>query len=218
MPKTPKIAGYGANPKGVKSHSLDQAGILKGVASKHFGIDLARLPDMSDQELAQFADRAIRMKKLQEVLPILEQHFTALIEGQVAYEEFISRILTQVAKGGKKVDKAILDAWLLDRGYTKHLQLLAQKGDISASLQDAELQSGMNLANLDFNAALRIIHLRHQNQAHQIGEKVPRAIHGMQAADKLRQESQQRKELLAYGTAGKPGGNFLGSIKRFLLG
>jgi hypothetical protein len=218
MAKIPQIQGYGGKSNGIKSHSLASAKILTGVASKHFGIDLARLPEMSDQELAQYADRAIRMKKLREVLPILEQHFTELIEGQAAYEEFIAGVLKQVDKNGKKIDKAIVDAWLLDRGYTKHLHLLAQKGDMGASLQDAEFRSSSDLNNLDFSTALKIIHLKYQNQAHQIGEKVPKAIHGMQVADKLRQEKEARKDLLTHGTTGKPGGSFIGGVKRFLLG
>lgn len=215
---TPTSRGYGANPRGIQSHILPQARTLSSQASRYFGIDLARLPQMSDQELAQFADRATAMKRLRSILPILEKHFTELIEGQAEYEQFIQTTLKAVEKSGKKINKALLDAWLLNRGYNQHLRLMNQKAGLEAAQQEAELRSELDLNQLDFQAALKIIHLRHQNRTRQIGEKVPAFQRQQAVNDQLRQDSERQKELLTYGTAGKPGkggvwgrvGNFFG--------
>lgn len=205
MPSLPQSRGYGAKPKGVQSHVIPHSSNLVKRAQQYFGIDLNRLPQMSDQELAQFADRANAMKRLRGMLPILEKHFTELIEGQIEYDQFIQRVLKQVEKGSKTIDKAVLDAWLTDRGYTKHLQLMNQQAGLGANKQDAEFRSQYNLNQLDFNSALRMIHLRHRNQQQQIQERVPKAMADMQRQEHLRKEAEKRRELLTYGTQGKPG-------------
>ncbi len=197
--------GYGSNPTGIQSHSLSQAKTLANQAIRYFGIDLARLPQMSDAELAQFADRATAMKRLRSILPILEKHFTELIAGQAEYEQFIQTILKAVEKSGKKIDKALLDAWLLNRGYDQHLRLMNQKAGLETAKQEAELRSELDLNQLDFNSAIRLIHLRHQNKAKQIAERYPQTLRQMETAERLQLESEQRKDLLTYGTAGKLG-------------
>ncbi len=205
MTRVPSIKGYGANPRRIESHSLGHARTLKSMANRYFGIDLGRLPEMSDQELAQFADRAIAMKRLRSVLPILEKHFTELIQGQAEYESFIQRTLKEVEKSGKKIDKAVLDAWLLNRGYDQHLKLMNQKAGLEANKQEAEFRSEFDLNQLDFQSALKIIHLRHQHQARQIQGRYPQTVRQLETREKQRLEAEQRKELLTYGTAGRPG-------------
>lgn len=216
MPQPKQTKGYLARRPGIASHILPHAQQLHERARRYFNIDLSRLPQMSDQELAQYADRAIAMKRLREILPILEKHFTELIEGQVEYEQFIQRVLKQVEKGSKTIDKSLLDAWLVDRGYTKHLALMNQKAGLGAQKQDAELRSETNLNQMDFNSAIRMIHLRHQRQRRQIQEKVPRAIREQQIQEQLRQQSEQRRELLTYGTQGKPGKGFWQGFRDFV--
>jgi hypothetical protein len=68
----PRAKGYSSSPQGIQSHLLPHAGALTERATRYFGIDLARLPQMSDHELALFADRATAMTRLKDVLPILE--------------------------------------------------------------------------------------------------------------------------------------------------
>lgn len=202
----------------IQSHSLGHAGKLTQRASQYFGIDLTRLPQMSDQELAQFADRAIAMKRLRSILPILEKHFTELIEGQVEYEQFIARVLKQTENGSKYIDKSILDAWLLSRGYDKHLQLMNQKAGLEATRQDAEFRSEFDLNRLDFSSAMRLIHRRHRNRTKQVGEKIPNAIRQQEIQERLRKEGERRRELLTYGTAGKPGNSFFQNVRSFFAG
>lgn len=79
-----------------KVRSLDP--MLASMAQQYFGIDLHRLPEMSDEELGIFADRAQEMESLLEALPILERHFKTLIEGQTKYEQFISSVQKEEAK------------------------------------------------------------------------------------------------------------------------
>jgi len=211
----PQAKGYNSSPKGIQSHLLPHAGALAERANRYFGISLAALPTMSDNELAQFADRATAMTRLKEVLPILEKHFTTLIDGQVEYEAFVQRVLKQVSKGAKSIDKSLLDAWLLSKGYDKHLQLLNQKAGHGIAKLEAEHRSEYDLNRLDFQSAIKLIQLRYQNKAKVIGERVPQAQRQLQVQEALRQQAETRKELITYGTQGKPGKGFWNGVKDF---
>ncbi len=211
----PKVKGYNRHQKHVQSLVLPHAGALTERANRYFGIDLAALPTMSDHELAAFADRATAMTRLKEILPILEKHFTTLIEGQVEYEQFVGKVLKQVEKGSKQIDKSLLDAWLLSKGYDKHLQLLNQKAGHGMQKLETEFRSEYDLNRLDFQSAIKLIHLRHQTKAKAIAEKMPQARRQIVIQEQLRQQNETRKELLTYGTAGKPGKGFWGGVKDF---
>ena len=214
----PRPKGYSSKHMGIQSHLLPHAGALTERATRYFGIDLARLPQMSDHDLALFADRATAMTRLKEILPILEKHFTTLIEGQAEYEQFVQRVLKQVEKGSKQIDKSLLDAWLLSKGYDKHLQLINQKAGHGMERLNAEYRSEQDLNRLDFQSAVKLIHLRHQNRAKAIGERLPQAKRQMQVQEALRQQAENRKELLTYGTAGKPGKGLWQGVKSFFVG
>ena len=215
----PKTRGYTSiNPKGIQSHVSGHAGILKDHAVRYFGIDPTAVPGMSDRELGQLADRAMAMENLVKILPIVEKHFKTLIEGQVEYEQFCQRVYAEVAKGSKSIDKTVLDAWLLSKGYDKHLQLLNQKAGHGMEKLNAEFRSEYDLNRLDFQSAIKLIHLRQQTRAKAIGEKVPQAIQQMKVQETLRQQAEHRKELLTYGTQGKPGKGLWQGVKNFFGG
>ena len=108
-----------------------------------------------------------------------------------------------------------LDAWLLSKGYDKHLQLLNQKAGHGMQKLEAEYRSEYDLNRLDFQSAIKLIHLRHQNRAKAIGEKVPQAQRQLQVQEALRRQAETRKERLTYGTAGKPGRGFWHGVKDF---
>jgi len=108
-----------------------------------------------------------------------------------------------------------LDAWLLSKGYDKHLQLLNQKAGHGMQKLEAEYRSEYDLNRLDFQSAIKLIHLRHQNRAKAIGEKVPQAQRQLQVQEALRRQAETRKERLTYGTAGKPGKDFWHGVKDF---
>jgi hypothetical protein len=114
------------------------------------------------------------MTRLKDVLPILEKHFTTLIEGQVEYEQFVQRVLKQVERGSKQIDKSLLDAWLLSKGYDKHLQLLNQKAGHGMQKLEAEYRSEYDLNRLDFQSAIKLIHLRHQTERKRSVRRYPR--------------------------------------------
>ena len=214
----PRAKGYNSRSQGIQSHVLPHAGALTERASRYFGLNLAALPTMSDRELAQFADRATAMTRLKDILPILEKHFTTLIEGQAEYEQFIQRVLKQVEKGSKQIDKSLLDAWLLSKGYDKHLQLMNQKAGHGVQKLETEYRSEHDLNRLDFQSAIKMIHLRHQNRAKAIGERVPQAQRQMKVQETLREQAETRRELLTYGTAGKPGKGLWKGVKSFFGG
>jgi|GEM_PF-867859 len=215
----PRVKGYGStNPKGVQSHVSGHAGTLADRAVRYFGIDPTAVPGMSDRELGQLADRAMAMENLVKILPIVEKHFKTLIEGQVEYEQFCQRVYAEVAKGSKSIDKTVLDAWLLSKGYDKHLQLLNQKAGHGMEKLNAEFRSEYDLNRLDFQSAIKLIHLRQQTRAKAIGEKVPQAIQQMKVQETLRQQAEHRKELLTYGTQGKPGKGLWQGVKNFFGG
>lgn len=212
----PRVKGYGSsNPKGILSHVSGHAGTLATRAVQYFGIDPRSVPNMTDQDLGRLADRAIAMRNLLEILPIVEKHYMALIEGQVEYEAFCQRIYAEVAKGSKQIDKSVLDAWLLSKGYDKHLQLMNQKAGHGLEKLNAEFRSEYDLNRLDFQSAIKLIQLRHHNRAKAIAEKVPQAQQQMRIQEALRHQKETRKDLLTYGTKGKPGKGFWNGVKDF---
>lgn len=184
----------------IKSQALAKAPGLSKQFRNYFGVDLSRIPQMSDQELGQLADQVNDMKRLMEILPIIEEHLQALITGQVHYEEFVTRTLKAAEKAGKKIDKLVLDAWLADRGYAKHQALMRQEAGQEAGLQDAEYASMADLSKLDFQTALRLVKMKHDRQTRQIQQKIPDAIRSMDESERVRKEAQQRKELITKGT------------------
>lgn len=214
----PSLGGYHGNSSGFKSHGLPLSGKLNGIGTRYFGIDLSKLGQMNERELAHYADRARQMNMLREYLPVLQKHFTDLIQGQIEYEQFVLGVLKQVEGGAKAVDKAALDMWLLGQGYDKHLKLMNQKAGQSAMTLEAQYQSQFNLNNMDFATTMQVIHLRHQNSEQQIAEKVPRTMHNLRVADNQRLEKQARMELITHGTHGKPGGSFWARARQFVLG
>lgn len=183
----------------IKAHSLDKN--LTGILQKYFGIPLEKLPEMSDAELAQFADRAIDMKRLREVLPILEKHFTELIEGQIEYEGFVTRVQKSAAVSAKKIDQNTLETFLVGKGYQQHIGLMGQKARNGLALLQAENRSAISLEHLNFSTALQLVAMRHQRSAQNIQLKIPQAQRREQLAQQQREQRQQRKDLLAYGTA-----------------
>jgi len=214
----PQVKGYGPRPTGVQSHLLPHAGQLTQRAARYFGLDLTRIPQMTDGDLAQFADRANAMNRLTQILPILEKHFKVLIEGQVEYEQFMRDVLKQVEKGSKQIDKGLLDSWLLSKGYDKHLGLLNQQAGHGMERLNAEYRSEYDLSRMDFQSAIKIIHMRHQKRAKAIGEKLPQARRQQEIQEQLRKQAEDRRELLTFGTQGKPGKNIWGSVKSFFGG
>lgn len=215
----PRVKGYGTtNPKGIQSHVSGHAGMLADRAVRYFGINPAAVASMSDAELGQLADRAIAMENLTKILPIVEKHYSTLIQGQLEYEQFCQRVYAEVGKGAKAIDKSVLDAWLLSKGYDKHLALMNQKAGHGLEKLNAEFQSEYDLNRLDFRSAIKLIHIRQQNRAKAIGERIPRAVEQMQVQEALRQQQEQRKELLEYGTKGKPGRSFMSGVKAFFGG
>lgn len=199
--------------QGINSQVLGQAKTLGNRFQQITGVDLARLPQMSDQELGEIADRAHAMTRLREVLPILEKHFQTLLQGQVEYEQFCERVLKEAEKSGKAIDKAMMNAFLADRGYQKHLQLMQQKSGLQSQLQDARFASQVDLANLDFKTALQLVKLKHDRSVAQINQKVPMAQANLQRSEELRQIRQQRMDLVNNGTKGT-----LGRVKSFFGG
>jgi hypothetical protein len=63
---------------------------------------------------------------------------------------------------------------LLSKGYDKHLQLMNQKAGHGVQKLETEYRSEHSLNRLDFQSAIKMIHLRHQNRAKAISEKVPK--------------------------------------------
>lgn len=188
--------------KGINSQVLSQAGSLVNLFQEMTGIAPGQLAEMSDEEWGAIADRAHEMKRLVDALPILEKHLQTLISGQLQYEEFVQRVLKETDKAGRKIDRAMMDAFLLDRGYQQHLQLMRQQTGLQSQLQDAELASQVDLAKLDFKTALQLVKLKHDRESAQINQRIPQSLERMKQAEANREASQRRKDLLNNGTKG----------------
>ncbi|MBD1935619.1 MULTISPECIES: hypothetical protein [Cyanophyceae] len=193
------IVKYSGNKSGIqKVHAIDER--LAGLAKSYFDIDLKELPNMSDQELAKFADKAQARERLIEILPILEKHFKTLIDGQVKYEQFVARFQKDVAKGSKEIDQQILDVFLASKGYENHLKLMSDKARHGVLELQAESRSALSLERLDFQSALQLVQRRHQRSAQRIQERIPMMERREALAEQTRKESEQRKDLLTNGT------------------
>ncbi|MBN8564107.1 MAG: hypothetical protein J0L70_26580 [Leptolyngbya sp. UWPOB_LEPTO1] len=203
--------------RGIHSNVLPPAANVAGAIDRYFGINLNALAQMSDQQWAEFADRAREMKRLREVLPILDRHFQELIEGQLEYEQFVQKFLKLGGAAAQKIDKGILDAYLLSLGYNNHLKLMSQQSVQGSQKLNAEFQSAFSLNELDFQTSLKLVQLRRQNRAKQIRERVPNYLKQQQISEQQRRVSQQRKELLTNGTQSQRGG-FFGRIGSFFSG
>lgn len=182
-----------------KTLSLDPT--VAGLAKNYFGIDLAAIPTASDEELAEYADKARAAKELQEIIPILKKHFQELIDGQVAYEQFIADTQKEVAKAAKSIDKNVLDAWLNSQGYKAHVGIMGQKARNGILKLQAETRSAVNLEQMDFNVALQMIARRQQARLKEIQAKPAQAEQREQLAADVREQRQRRKDLLTYGSA-----------------
>ncbi|MBD1890499.1 hypothetical protein [Coleofasciculus sp. FACHB-SPT9] len=205
--KNTAIVKYEPKKSGIhKVHALDKT--LAGLTKNYFGIDLAELPNMTDQQLAEYADRAAAMDRLIEVLPILEKHFKTLIEGQVKYEQFVAEVQKDAAAAAKKIDQQILNVFLAGKGYQQHIRLMGEKAQNGIRLLDAEGRSALTLERMDFQTAMQIVARRHQSGARRIQEKIPLMERREALSEQVRKEREDRKDLLTNGSrssAGKKG-------------
>ena len=189
-----------ASRRGIQSNVLPHASNVAGAIHRYFGIDLYGLPQMSDQQLAEFADRAREMKRLREILPILDRHFQELIEGQLEYEQFVQNFLKVGGAAAQKIDKGVLDAYLLSIGYNNHLKVMSQESAQGMQKLNAELQSTMSLNDLDFQTSLKLVQLRRQNRTKQIRERIPQYLEQQRRSEQQRLAAKQRRDLLTNGT------------------
>jgi hypothetical protein len=203
--------------RGIHSNVLPHASNVAGAIHRYFGIDVHGLPNMSDQQLAEFADRAREMKRLREVLPILDRHFQELIEGQLEYEQFIQKFLKVGGAAAQKIDKGVLDAYLLSIGYTNHLKLMSQESAQGMQQLNAELQSAMSLNDLDFQTSLKLVQLRRQNRQKQIRERIPNYLQQQQRSEQQRLATKQRRDLLTNGTE-RSGNGIWNRVSSFFSG
>lgn len=204
----------------ISSNLLPHAPNVAASITRYFGIDLHNLPNMSDQQLAQFADKAIQMRRLRETLPILNKHFEELIEGQLEYEQFIQKFLKYGGNAAKSIDKGVLDAYLLSQGYNNHLKLMSQESAQGSQRLNAEFQAAHSLNQLDFQTSLRMVAIRRQNKQQQIREKIPRYLQQQQLSEQQRLAAQQRRDLLTNGTQAQPnrGGSVWDRVSSFFGG
>lgn len=187
----------------VWSNLLPQGGALTQMTQKYFGIDLDRVVSISDEELGRYADRSKEMKRLLDVLPILEEHFETLIEGQIVYEEFNRRVMKQATAAGKKIDAAIVETFLNNREYSLYGNEMSQKISLGMQRQDNAHQNNMNLGQMDFQSALSIAAMKYAARSRDIAQKLPSAQKQMELDQADRQRRQDRAELLKHGSGGR---------------
>lgn len=192
--------------RGIHSNLLPHTGNVARAMHQYFGIDLNALPQMSDHQLAEFANRAQEMKRLRQALPILDQHFQELIEGQLEYEQFIQKFLKIGGKAAEKIDKGILDAYLLSIGYNNHVKLMSQQSTNGAQKLNAEFQAAFSLNQLDLQTSLKLVQMRRQTAQKQIRDRIPNYQKQQQISEQQRLANQQRRDLLMNGTQQQRGG------------
>jgi hypothetical protein len=202
--------------RGIRSNLLPHTGNVARAMHQYFGINLDALPQMSDQQLAEFANRAQEMKRLRQALPILDQHFQELIEGQLEYEQFIQKFLKMGGKAAEKIDKGILDAYLLSIGYNNHIKLMSQQSANGAQKLNAEFQAAFSLNQLDLQTSLKLVQMRRQTAQKQIHDRIPNYQKQQQISEQQRLANQQRRDLLMNGTQQQ--GGIWGRFSSFFSG
>ena len=205
QPRSGRRGGGGGRGHGVRSHVAKFGGSPLRSISHYFGIDLEQIGNLSDRELAELADRAKRMKDLREIIPILEQHFTELIEGQLEYEQFIQRMLKAGTAAAKKIDKASLDAWLLDKGYQLHVAQLGSEADRKTQQMQAEHDASESLANLSLQTTLSIVAMRRRRAEETDGKRLPTATAQARVAEMQTTHKKRRMEYITHGSNGAHG-------------
>ena len=215
--KSTAITKYEGQKAGVhKVHSLSKN--LAGLIKNYFGIDIAQLPNMTDKQLAEYADRAQSIEMLIEVLPILEKHFKTLIEGQVAYEQFVANVQKDGVSAAKKIDQQILNVFLAGKGYQQHVRLMGEKAANCVRLMDAEGRSALSLERMDFQTAMQIVARRHQNSVRRINEKIPLMERREALSEQVRKERKEREDLITNGSRSSQKKGFWQGIGDWLSG
>ena len=181
-----------------KAQSLNAK--LAALTDRYFGIDLNSLDSMSDEQLAAFADMAKDAERWLEIIPILEQHFQKIMQGQMEREQFYSSVQKAAAQAGKRIDNSILQTFLASKGYDTHLRLMSQKAHNGAGKIDAEHRSAVGLELKDFQSYLQLVHWKHQRSEKQIAQRLPQAQRNAQLQEQEQERKAYRKDLLTEGT------------------
>lgn len=187
--------------RGVRTpHSLDRR--IAAISSQYFGIDLANLHQMSDEDLSKYADTAREAREFAKSLPILEKHFDEIIESQQAYEAFLAKLEEKISKSAKVIDKEKLKAFMSGEEYAHHLDLMVDRADQQKQLLDRRTESEAGLMASDFHTALKLIAIQHERKAQQIQQKIPDWHAKQQVVQQQRQAQANRVNLLKKGQQG----------------
>jgi len=173
---------------------------------------------MTDEQLGEFADRAKAMERLIEVLPILEKHFKTLIQGQVAYEQFVANVQREALAAAKNIDNQILNVFLAGKGYQDHLKLMGDKARHGVLKLQSESRSASALERLDFQTALQLVQRRYQSGARRIQERIPLMERREALSEERRREREERKDLLTNGTQSRDKKGFWQGIGDWFVG
>lgn len=173
---------------------------LSALTNRYFGIDLQSLDGMTDEQIGAFADMALDAERWMEIIPILEQHFQKIMQGQMAREQFYAAVQKSATQAGKRIDNSILQTFLTAKGYDAHLQLMSQKAHNGAAKLDADHRSSVALELKDFQSYMQLVAWKHKRQEKIIAGKVAQAQLNASEQEAEAERRAYRKDLLTNGT------------------
>lgn len=173
---------------------------LAALTNRYFGIDLHSLDGMTDQQIGAFADMARDAERWMEIIPILEQHFQKIMQGQMAREQFYAAVQKSATQAGKRIDNSILQTFLAAKGYDAHLQLMSQKAHNGAASLDADHRRAVSLELKDFQSYMQLVSWKHQRQEKAIALRVKQQQDNAAEQEVEAERKAYRKDLLTNGT------------------
>lgn len=173
---------------------------LSALTNRYFGIDLGNLDSMTDEQIGAFADMALDAERWMEIIPILEQHFQKIMQGQMAREQFYAAVQKSAAQAGKRIDNSILQTFLAAKGYDAHLQLMSQKAHNGSAKLEADHRSAVSLELKDFQSYLQLVSWKHQRQEKAIAGRVKQQQDNASEQEVKTERKAYRKDLLTNGT------------------
>jgi hypothetical protein len=125
------------------------------------GINLKNLGDASPEDFAKIGDLHRANQRLMKMLPTLEKYLFELLAGRLAYEGFLARVQKAGYDTQKRIDRGVLDLFLVQSGYNAHLTTMQQRQSAGLAKITASTRAENELIAFDLQTYLQQLALTH---------------------------------------------------------
>lgn len=187
----------------IKNHVASHGKSIAGVLSSRFGFGLADLDAAlsGDRGKLQEIGEAARQGKLTaELMPLLEQAYSHVIEGTTAYNTATARILKQAGKSSVAIDKAIGQTALANQNYINSRREIKQEFIQGREAENNRHKYAMDYTQLKAYIDQYLIGVDHQ------GRMIDQANRSeiKQIGEDLKYEQTLAKHLIENGEEARP--------------